>query len=169
MTDVAISSVARTATDATNLAARRALFAILVATTISSMVWLAVLALSPHGIGALDIALILLFVTTLPWIVIGFWNAVIGFIIIRCAADPAAAVFPASARVTGSEPITASTAVLVCIRNEPPERVVRNLELILSELATSDWASRFHIYVLSVPNAASSAVPATGSVVSLST
>jgi membrane glycosyltransferase len=123
MTDVAVSSVARTATDATNLAARRALFAILVATTISSMVWLAVLALSPGGIGALDIALILLFVITLPWIVIGFWNAVIGFIIMRCAADPVAAVFPASARVTGSEPITASTAVLVCIRNEPPSRL----------------------------------------------
>ena len=149
MTDIAVSSVARTATDATNLAARRALFAILVATTISSMVWLAVLALSPHGIDALDIALILLFITTLPWIVIGFWNAVIGFIIMQCAADPAAAVFPASAQVTGSEPITASTAILVCIRNEPPERVARNLDLILSGLATSDWASRFHIYVLS--------------------
>ncbi len=149
MTDVAVSSVACTTIDATNLAARRALFAILVATTICGMVWLAVLALLPGGIDALDTALIALFAVTLPWVVIGFWHAVIGYIIMRCAADPAATVFPAIRRVTGSEPITASTAVLLCIRNEPPERVVRNLELMLSDLATSGWASRFHIYVLS--------------------
>src|SRR5262249_32076290 len=56
---------------------------------------------------------------------------------------------PASARVTGKEPITASTAVLICIRNEPPERVVRNLAPMLGELAASGSADRFHVYVLS--------------------
>ena len=53
------------------------------------------------GISALDVALIALFAVTLPWIVIGFWNAVIGLLIMRCARDPVAAVFPAAARVRG--------------------------------------------------------------------
>ena len=149
MTDVAVSTLARIATGEASLAVRRALFATLTGTTICATVALAVLALRPGGIGALDIALLALFVITLPWIVIGFWNAVIGFIIMRCAADPTAAVFPASARVTGSAPITLSTAVLVCIRNEPPERVARNLEPMLAELAASGAAEHFHIYVLS--------------------
>ena len=111
MTDVAVSTLARIATGEASLAVRRALFATLSVATICATVALAVLALRPGGIGVLDIALLALFVVTLPWIVIGFWNAVIGFIIMRCAADPTAAVFPASARVAGSAPITLSTAL----------------------------------------------------------
>ena len=42
----------------------------------------------------------------------------------RFARDPVVAVTPIAGRVRGDEPITASTAILVCIRNEPPERVI---------------------------------------------
>ncbi len=59
--------------------------------------------------------------------VAGFWNAVIGFIVMRFAADPALAVMPSSARVRNDEPITASTAILLCVRNEAPVRTIRNL------------------------------------------
>jgi membrane glycosyltransferase len=149
MSDVALSTLARTAPGEVSLAARRTLFGTLVVTTIAGMVWLAVHALSPGGITAPEVALIVLFAITLPWVVIGFWNAVTGLVIMRCAADPVATVFPASARVTGAEPITASTAVLVCIRNEPPERIHRNLSPMLVELAASGAAEHFHVYVLS--------------------
>src|SRR5262249_48991420 len=73
----------------------------------------------------------------------------IGLVIMRCATNPVRAVFPTSARVAGDEPITASTAVLVCIRNEPPERVARNLELMLADIAAAGAADHFHVYVLS--------------------
>src|SRR5262245_2695746 len=122
MTEVAIPKPGRNATGEPNLVARRALFAVLVIASICGLVCVAALALGPGGINALDVALLLLFPVTLPWTVIGFWNAVIGLLIMRCARDPVAAVFPASARVLGNEPITASTAILVCVRNEPPER-----------------------------------------------
>jgi membrane glycosyltransferase len=149
MTDVAVSARAPSATGVASLSARRALFASFVLLSTCGLIWLAARALMPGGIGPVDIAILLLFAATLPWIVIGFWNALIGFIIMRGSADPVAAVFPASARVTGKEPITASTAVLICIRNEPPERVARNLAPMLSELAASGSADRFHFYVLS--------------------
>jgi membrane glycosyltransferase len=131
------------------LAARRALFAMLVIASICGLVCVAALALAPGGINLLDVALLVLFTVTLPWTVIGFWNAVIGLMIMRCARDPVAAVFPASARVLGNEPITASTAILVCVRNEPPERVARNIEPMLADIATTGAAARFHVYVLS--------------------
>src|SRR5205823_4582978 len=90
-----------------------------------------------------------LFALTLPWYVIGFWNAAIGLLIMRFARDPAAAVLPVAGRVCGDEPITASTAILVCIRNEPPERIARMLEPVLQGLTARAVGKRFHVYVLS--------------------
>jgi membrane glycosyltransferase len=67
----------------------------------------------------------------------------------RFARDPVVAVTPIAGRVRGDEPITASTAILVCIRNEPPERVIRGLAPMLEGLAAPDVGARFHLYVLS--------------------
>jgi membrane glycosyltransferase len=86
---------------------------------------------------------------TQPWFVIGFWNATIGLVIMRFAPDPAAAVTPAAARVTGSEPITASIAILACLRNEPPERALRLLAPLLNGLASQGAGAHFHLYGLS--------------------
>jgi membrane glycosyltransferase len=126
---------------------RRALFAGLVAATIIGVMWLLAVALAANGIDALDVVLLGLFLITLPWTVIGFWNAAIGFVILRFAKDPVAAVTPAAARVRGDEPITASVALLACIRNEEPARVIRNLAPMLAGLAAC--GERFHLYVLS--------------------
>ncbi|NWG24722.1 MAG: glucans biosynthesis glucosyltransferase MdoH [Pseudorhodoplanes sp.] len=131
------------------MTARRALFAALVVVTMGLMLWLLAAALSPGGLGVADIALIVMFGVTLPWTVIGFWNAVIGFLIMRFAKDPLGAVNPPAARIKGDEPITSSVAVIVCIRNETPERIVRNLEPMLAGLATSGYGERFHAYILS--------------------
>ena len=128
---------------------RPALFFLLVGLTIAACVWLSVEALSPGGFDAVDLILVILFAVTTPWFVIGFWNATIGLIIMRFARDPVAAVTPVAGRVRGDEPITASTAVLLCIRNEPPQRVARLLEPMLGGLAASGVGGRFHIYVLS--------------------
>ena len=93
--------------------------------SIAGLLWLSALTLSAGGFGVLDLLLVSLFAVTLPWTVIGFWNATIGlFVIMRSARDPAAEVMPAAGRVRGDEPITAPTAILMCVRNEPPERVV---------------------------------------------
>ena len=107
------------------------------------------IALSPGGFGPLDAVLVALFAVTLPWYVIGFWNATIGLLIMRFARDPVAAVMPAAGRVRGDEPITASTAILLCIRNEPPERVARLLEPMMEGSRRAACGERFHVYVLS--------------------
>jgi len=39
----------------------------------------------------------------MPWSVIGFWNATIGFVIMRFARDPVAIVLPSIAHLRGDE------------------------------------------------------------------
>ena len=129
---------------------RRALFAVLAAATFAGSLALLAAALSAGGLGIVDLTILVLFALTLPWMVVGFWNAVIGFLIMRFAHDPIAAVIPAMAGIRGNEPITASTAILLCVRNEAPERMVRNLEPTMAGLAAA--GGRFHIYVLSDSN-----------------
>ena len=131
------------------IGARRAVVAVLNALTMAALLWLAAAALSPGGYGFVDWLLLALFAVILPWTVVGFWNAVIGLLIMRLARDPVGLVFPAAARVRGDEAVTASTAILVCIRNEMPDRVLRNLEPMLRGLAEAKVAGRFHVYVLS--------------------
>ena len=126
---------------------RRALFAVLVAATMLAVLWLATVAVPPRSFGA--IAFLVLFAVTLPWSVIGFWNAAIGFVIMRFARDPAAAVNPLAASIRGDEPVTASTAILMCIRNESPDQVTRNLEPLMAGLEKSSVAHLFHVYLLS--------------------
>jgi membrane glycosyltransferase len=132
-----------------DLFGRRVLFAGLFTATMAGSLALAALALAPRGFSITDVILLVLFAVTLPWMVAGFWNAVIGFLIMRFAVDPVAAVMPIAARVRGDEPVTASTAILLCIRNELPERMIRNLEPMLAGLDAAGWGKRFHLYVLS--------------------
>src|SRR5262245_62094836 len=115
----------------------------------AGLIALAALALSPAGFSIIDILLIILFTITLPWMVAGFWNAIIGFLILRFSADSVAAVMPQTAHIRGDEPITSSTAILLCIRNEVPERIIRNLRPLLTGLDRSGFGDRFHVYALS--------------------
>src|SRR5580704_1977116 len=149
MTDSHAGSTALSAplfADRSRLSGRRMLFASLVALTIAAVMWLTALALAVDGLDGLDFVLLALFLVTLPWTVIGFWNAAIGFIILRFARDPVAAVTPAVARIRGDEPITASVALIVCIRHEDPARVIRNLAPMLDGLVPV--GDRFHLSVL---------------------
>ncbi len=132
-----------------SVARRRMLFAALVAVSIAGLLWLAAAALSPGGLGVLDLILLAMFAATMPWSVIGFWNATIGFFIMRFSRDPVAAVLPIAGRVARDAPITASTAIVMCVRNEPPDRVIRNLDAMMRDITAAGAAEKFHLYVLS--------------------
>ncbi len=129
------------------LRGRRALFAFLVTVTMAAVLWLAVVAVPPYN--AAGIAFLVLFTITLPWSVVGFWNAVIGFLVMRFADDPAAAVNPVADNIRGDEPITSSAAILMCIRNESPDQVVRNLQPLIEGLVQARVEHKFHVYILS--------------------
>lgn len=134
-------------TSATTLTRRRMLFAALAVATMIAVLWLAAIAVPPYSVGA--ISFLVLFTITLPWSVIVFWNGFIGFLIMRLAQDPAVAVNPLAASIRGDEPITASTAILMCIRNESPDQVTRNLQPLMEGLVQAHVAHLFHVYLLS--------------------
>lgn len=131
---------------------RRMVFGFLVVATIVALTWLMAVILSANGISGGEIVLLACFLITLPWTAIGFWNAVIGFGIMRVSKDPAATVFPAANSITGDEEITSSVAVAMCIRNEDVQQVNRNLNAMIARLVASGSGGRFHVYVLSDTN-----------------
>jgi membrane glycosyltransferase len=130
-----------------SLAGRRALYAALALLAGVGVIALAVVAVPPRSTAA--IMFLVLFAVTLPWTVVGFLNATIGFLIMRLSGDPVAAVTPTVTRIRGDEPIVASTAVLMCIRNESPDNVIRNLDPMLEGLLAANVAHLFDVYVLS--------------------
>jgi membrane glycosyltransferase len=143
------STVAATAQTGLPVTQRRVLFSAMVAATTIFALGLAGVALSPGGLSAVDLLLLALYAVALPWLVIGFSISVIGFCVLQFARDPLAAIFPGAARIRCDEPVTATTAILICIRNEAPERVIRNLTPLLAGLAAAGVGDRFRVFVLS--------------------
>lgn len=134
------------------MTARRSVFCVLAVCTAAFMFWLMHQALSSQTPTALYMTLMVLLGFTLPWMVVGFWNAVIGLLLCQLSTEPTAAVLPREMDITDTEPLTTSTAILLCIRNETPERIERNLETMLKGLATPGIGEHFHLYVLSDTN-----------------
>ena len=130
------------------VAFRRALFFILVAITSLAMLLLAGVVLWHGGFDPIDYVMLALFAATLPWQATGFWNSTFGFFVMSFARDPVAALFP-SARVREDQEVTTKTAILICIRNEVPERVIRNLATLAAGLSKAGVSKFFRIFVLS--------------------
>lgn len=128
---------------------RRVLFAVLVVLSTLAMLGMMAMALRPGGWTMGSIATFLAFALVLPWIVVGFWNGLIGLFIDLFAKDPLRLVNPRVVDIDLNAKVTASTAVLLCIRNEAAARLVRNLDLLAKGLMAGDDASQFHVYVLS--------------------
>jgi membrane glycosyltransferase len=116
---------------------------LLVATAL--MVW----TLSAGGFDGTDAVITLLFALTVPFNAIAFWNALVGLVLMRTSRDLAQAVCPPLLPAHDRSPITTSTAILSCIRNEDAATVGRNLDLMIEGLVDAGVAERFHVYVLS--------------------
>jgi membrane glycosyltransferase len=136
-----------------NLGPRRILFASLVILTAALLFGLMAAALFlPAGVDGWGIAMLMGFALTLPWTTIGFWNALIGFCVMTFARDPEGLVAPHLRSIRGDEPIHSSTAIAICIRNEDPELLTRNLTWMIERLAQSGQGRWFHVYMLSDSN-----------------
>jgi membrane glycosyltransferase len=73
---------------------RRLVFLALVLVSVGALVALAGLALSSGGLGGVDLLLLLLFGLTTPWLAVGFWNATVGFLIMRFARNLSVVAVP---------------------------------------------------------------------------
>lgn len=136
-----------------SLRARRILFAVLVIGTSLALLGLMGAAIFlPAGVDGWGIAMLAMFALTLPWTTIGFWNAITGFLLMSFARDPEGLVAPHLRSIRGDESIASSTAIGICIRNEDPARLSRNLRWMLERLTASGEGRWFHLYMLSDSN-----------------
>ncbi|WP_051644673.1 glucans biosynthesis glucosyltransferase MdoH [Labrenzia sp. DG1229] len=133
---------------ATRMTIRRLIFAILLGTSFVALTALMAVTLSPGGLTPLDLFIVLCFMVTLPWTIIGFWNAVIGLLVMRLSRDPLAAVCPINAG-DPKTPLKSSTALLSCVRDEDVESLETNLSAMLTNLIRSGQSKHFKLYVLS--------------------
>ena len=133
----------------TSIRWRRLAFFLATSATFLAMLGMMAYTLSPGGLDIIDCLMLAAFAITLPWSVIGFWNALIGLGLMIVSRRPEVIASPAAALGQNNEPITERTAVLVCVRNEDPSRLRRNLENMLSGLATSGAADKLHCFILS--------------------
>lgn len=132
----------------TAMTRKRFVFAGLVLASFFAVTALMATTLFSNGFGILKLFIFLCFLMTLPWTVIGFWNAVIGLLVMRLAKDPVAAVCPIEFP-DENRPLTSSTALLSCVRDEDPDQLESNLSAMLANLVRSGRARNFTLYVLS--------------------
>jgi membrane glycosyltransferase len=131
------------------MAARRALFAALVGLSISSLVGLMVAVFAGGGLTVTEIALLVLFAANTPWLVIGFWNAVIGFIVSHVARDPVHVVAPLAPAAPEGTPLLSRTAIVVPIRNEDPLPSFARIAAEIESLAATGDVAAFALFILS--------------------
>ena len=132
-----------------SLKTRRIIFATLVLATIVGLGAAFWTVLAVDGWTIPEFVMLFCFLVSAPWIVIGFWNALIGFSILRFSDDPMRVVAPCIADTGAHDPIEARVAVVMCVRHEDPARVVRRLDAVARSLDATGWGDRFDVFVLS--------------------
>jgi membrane glycosyltransferase len=131
------------------LARRRVAFAVLVLVTIAVMaLWLAAI-VAADGFSLIDALLLVAFLLNAPWIVVGFWNAAIGFAVLHFARDPLAAVLPLAARARDDDPIIERSAIFMTVRNEDTARAFARLRVIKQSIDATGYGAEFDYFVLS--------------------
>ncbi|WP_299475691.1 glucans biosynthesis glucosyltransferase MdoH [uncultured Roseibium sp.] len=143
-----VSDISHSDKSATRMTVRRVIFASLLAISFIGLTALMAVTLSPGGLQPLDLFILVCFMVTLPWTIIGFWNAVIGLLIMRLSRDPVTAVCPIKPGVPDAQ-LTSSTALLSCVRDEDVDSLETNLSAMVTNLIRSGYAPHFTLYVLS--------------------
>lgn len=128
---------------------RRLIVSALNLTTLAGVGMLMAKLLSVNGWNWAEVGLLFCFLLSAPWTILGFWNALIGFLLLRFSRDPAVLVNPALGRGSEADPILARTALLFCIRHEDMGPVARRIALMRQDLERSGHGRTFHLHLLS--------------------
>ncbi|MCB8883636.1 glucans biosynthesis glucosyltransferase MdoH [Acidisoma cellulosilytica] len=95
------------------------------------------------------VAIMLLYLIALPWTLLAFWNAVIGFFILRFHHSPASYTNPALNATPADALIISRTAICVCIRHESVTGVVARVKAMRESLDAMSQSADIEFHVLS--------------------
>ena len=105
--------------------------------------------LGQTGWGWLETAILACFMIFLPWTVLGFWNAVIGFYLLHMSRIGLYQVAPFLVEADSDKPLRLKTAIVMTLRNEDPARAFARLHVINESLELTGEAGQFSFFVLS--------------------
>jgi membrane glycosyltransferase len=124
---------------------RGALALLTLATTGWAAAQLSTVLAGNHGLGALEILLLALFVGCFLWIAFSFWAAIAGFaVLLARVRQPGLRPSP-----PGPPQLRSRTAVVMAIYNETPERVFANMRAIVESVNATGQGAAFDFYMLS--------------------
>jgi membrane glycosyltransferase len=148
MTDATLPA-AETSQTSDAVTARRWLFFSLNIASMAALGWAMVATLSARGWSYASALFVILFLVGLPWTLIGFWNSVVGFVILRFSADPVGLTNPAMRATPTDSAIVTRTAICLAVRHEDVAPVFARLESMIRDMAATPWAGAFDFHVLS--------------------
>ena len=127
---------------------RLAFFSLVSATILFLLAGLATVFLQ-GGFSVLELMMILLFALNLPWIAIGFWNAAIGFVLLRLSRDGLRRVLPLAGIDEQPQPPSGRIAIVMPVHDEDPESLFRSLRTTVASLDATGRSDAFDIFLLS--------------------
>ncbi len=110
--------------------------------------------LATGGWTLIDMGLLVAFMLSTPWTILGLWNALIGLGLILFSRDVMRAVYPYAEGFNENDPVTDRVAICMTLRNEDPERAYARLRLLKASLDGTPYAGQFTYFVLSDTNQA---------------
>lgn len=126
---------------------RRWLYTVLVLVTSAAGGWMMLQILRANGLTALELVLLLLFISTFTWVVAAFWNAIIGFMLLQLRRNP----YTLRRRDGESDTISlrTRTAVVMPVYNENTRRIIAGFESNIRSLKATGHSDAFDFYLLS--------------------
>ncbi|HKK93635.1 MAG TPA: glucans biosynthesis glucosyltransferase MdoH, partial [Longimicrobiales bacterium] len=132
------------------LALRRVTLVALILATAAGGAALMLGILGSGGLTALELVIFGLFVPTFTWIVVPFWTAVVGFVLLMLDRDPNTLVpveapgDPGAGRALGSR-----TALAIPVFDEQPDHVAARVSAMLDGLSRAGHPHAFDVHILS--------------------
>jgi membrane glycosyltransferase len=114
--------------------------------------WIAAIVFGAAGWSALGVLLFVAFGVGVPWLLVGFWNAVIGLWLLHGTRKPMQQVAPFAGSENSLAAITIDTAVLMTLRNEDAARAFLRLRTVKASLDATGFGDRFSYFILSDTN-----------------
>ena len=118
------------------------------ATYLGLEAWMAAV-VGAHGWTPIDVMLFAGFLVAVPWTVLGFWNALIGFWLLHGRRDGLAETAPFAGHGLGDEPLRLRTAVIMTMRNESPARAFLRLKAVKRSIDRTGHGASFDYFILS--------------------
>jgi len=127
---------------------RRVLTFLLIAAIALGLTWLLACTLCAHGWSGPKILLVVCFAGTAPWTGLCATNALLGFVVLMWASDPARFVFGVEDRLPLRGP-PPPTAIVVTVRDENFSEILPPLRRLLDGLDASGHGDAFFLCILS--------------------